>query len=60
MRKMLEDNLFSGSFACLFTNKNKWGMIKLRMASPQLFSVSYENTDEMRQCDDKSHDEEKS
>lgn len=48
MRKMLEDNLFSGSFACLFTNKNKWGMIKLRMVSPQLFSVSYENTDEMR------------
>ncbi len=41
------ENLFSGSFTRLFTNKNKWGMIKLRMASPQLFSVSYENTDEM-------------
>ena len=48
MRKVPAKNLFSGSFACLFTNKNKWGMIKLRMASPQLFSVSYENADEMR------------
>ena len=48
MHKVPVKNLFSGSFMCLFTNKNKWGMIKLRMASPQLFSVSYENTDEMR------------
>ena len=48
MRKMQGANLFSGSFMCLFTNKNKWGMIKLRMESPQLFSVSYENSEEMR------------
>ena len=45
---MLVKKLIFLIFMCLFTNKNKWGMIKLRMVSPQLFSVSYENTDEMR------------
>ena len=44
---------------CLFTNKNKWGMIKLRMASPQLFSVSKGNTDYIRKRNDRSNDEEK-
>lgn len=34
-------------------------MIKLRMVSPQLFSVSYGNYDEMRYIDDKSNDKEK-
>ena len=27
---------------CMFTNKNQWGMIKLRMTCPQLFSVTGE------------------